>query len=41
VKIPVGSFGFFIDLILTLRSTQLLTEMITKEYFLGVKMASA
>jgi len=34
-QFPICSSGFFIDLILTLGSTQLLTEMITGEYFLG------
>jgi hypothetical protein len=37
VQFPMCSFRYFIDLILTVGSTHLLTEMITKEYFLEGK----
>lgn len=37
VRFPMCSFRYFIDLILIVWSTQLLTEMITKEYFLESK----
>jgi hypothetical protein len=38
VRFPMCSFRYFIDLILTVGSTHLLTEMITKEYFLEGKV---